>query len=59
MKAHLQATTDENSASYASYASPPNYQAPRWDDDSTAATISIMDLTSTGDGQGENSSEDE
>ena len=40
-------------------APPMNYQAAWWDDDNAGATISIVDLTSTGDGQVADSSEDE
>lgn len=58
-EAQLQAIAEENNASCASYASPTNYPAARWDDDSVGATISIVDLTYTGDGQGADSSEDE
>lgn len=41
---------DENNASCTSYAPPTNHQAARWDNDIAGATISIVDLTSTGDG---------
>ena len=44
----MHAIAEENNASCASYASPTNYQAARWDDDSASATISIVDLTSIG-----------
>ena len=52
-------TVEENNASCACYESSPNHPAARWDDDSAGTTISIVDLTSTGDGQGTDSSEDE
>ena len=50
MEAQLQAITKENNPSCASYASWTNYQPAWWDDDNAGATISPMDLTSTGDG---------
>jgi hypothetical protein len=55
----LQAITEENAASCASYAPLTKQHAARWDDDSAGATISIVGNTSTGDGQGADSSEDE
>lgn len=55
----MQALADENNASCASYVPPMNFQAPWWNDKSAGASISIVDLTSTGDGQGADSSKDE
>jgi hypothetical protein len=52
MEAQLQAITEVNNASCASYAPLTNYQAAQWDDDSAGATISIVDLTSISDRQG-------
>ena len=53
------ATAEKDIANCASYAPVTNHQPARWDDDSQGATISLVDLTSTGDGQGADSSEDE
>ena len=52
-EAQLQAIVEENNACCASYASSTNYLAARWDDDSAGTT------TSTGDGQGADSSKNE
>ena len=49
-EAQLQAIAEENNASCTSYVPPTNHQAARWDEDNVGATISIVDLTSTGDG---------
>ncbi|KAE8818710.1 Hydroxymethylglutaryl-CoA lyase, mitochondrial [Hordeum vulgare] len=59
VEAQLQAIADEYNTSCASYASLMNYRPGQFDDNSASATISIVDLTSTNDGQGANSSEDE
>ncbi|KAE8817068.1 Hydroxymethylglutaryl-CoA lyase, mitochondrial [Hordeum vulgare] len=58
-EAQLQAIVGENNASCVSYATPTNYRAGWFDDDIVDATISIVDLTSTDDEQGTNSSKDE
>jgi len=55
----LQEIAEENHISCASYAPPANNLVARWDDDNAGGAISILDLTSTGDGQGADSSEDE
>ena len=57
-EAQLQTIAEENNASCASYAPPTNHQPARWDDDSASATIFLVDVTSTGDGQGADSFKD-
>jgi hypothetical protein len=59
MEAQLQVIAKDNAASCASYALPTNHHVAWWDDDNACATISIMDLTSTGDGHCVDSSNDE
>ena len=58
-EAQLQTITEDIIASCASYAPSTNHQPARWDDDNQGAIISLVDLTSTGDGQGVDSFEDE
>ena len=58
-EAQLQAITEENNASCASYASLMNHQPARWDEDNAGVTISIADFTSTSDGQVADSTKDE
>ena len=57
-KVQLQAIAEENNASCAFYAPLMNHPAAQWDD-TVGTTIFIVNLTSTGDGQGVDSSKDE
>ncbi|KAE8796782.1 Hydroxymethylglutaryl-CoA lyase, mitochondrial [Hordeum vulgare] len=58
-EARFHAIVEENNLSCASYVPLTNHRAARWDDDSQFATVFLVDLTSTGDGQGVDSSEEE
>ncbi|KAE8791812.1 Hydroxymethylglutaryl-CoA lyase, mitochondrial [Hordeum vulgare] len=59
MEARFEAIAEENNASCAFYAQPTNHQVAWWDDDNQGATISLVDLTYTSNGQGMDSSKDD